>query len=324
VGERLKIDAATTAFGRCADRFVTGGYHEGHDFLRQLELLAGVEGIVGVALDYPTQYHDPAELRRMLDDVGLELGMTEIDLYSSPRWKYGSLSSPDEDLRREAIETCKRGVEAAIEARGADVQLWLGQDGYDYPFQANLRDAWGRLLDAVAEVAAHRLEMRITVEYKAKEPRTRCHIATVGDALYVCERVGRDNVGITLDVGHSLMAAENPAESAVKAMRDGRLFHLHLNDNYRDWDHDMVLGSVNLWDTLELFYWLAEMDFDGWWGIDIYPYREDGAAALRHTVESIYRFREIAERLRALGLGALQARSDALAILDEVMREVLR
>lgn len=320
----LEIDAATTAFSSCADRFVKGGYKQQHEFERQLEMLAGVEGITGVALDFPTQYDDPAKLRQQLDEVGLELGMTEIDMYSSAKWQFGSLSSSDDGLRREALGLCKRGIDAAMEARGADVQLWLGQDGYEYPFQSNLEDSWERLMDAIEEVVCYRPEMKIAIEYKIKEPRVRCYISTIGKALYICERVGRDNAGITLDVGHSLMALENPAESAVLAMQAGRLFHLHLNDNYRDWDHDMIPGSVNLWDTLELFYWLERMGFDGWYGIDIYPYREDGAEALARTVRSIYRLREIARRLMEAGIEGLQTGDKAIAVMDLVMAEVLR
>jgi len=320
----LNIDTATTSFSSCADRFVRNGYKEQYEFDKQLELLSQVDGITGVALDYPSQYHDPARLREQLDSVGLELGMTEIDMYSTAKWKFGSLSCSDDALRREAIELVKRGIDAAVEARGFDVQLWLGQDGYEYPFQSNLNDSWARLLDAIEEVVNYRPEMKISIEYKIKEPRARCFISTVGKALYICERVARPNAGITLDVGHSLMAMENPAESAVLAMQAGRLFHLHLNDNYRDWDHDMVPGSVNLWDTVELFYWLEKMGFDGWWGIDIYPYREDGMRALPRTVKSIYKFREIARRLAETGLEELQKNNDAIAVMDLLIDEVLR
>ena len=59
----LRIDAATTSFTTCADRFVKGGYKPSLPFPRQLELLASVPGIKGVALDYPSQYDDPAALR---------------------------------------------------------------------------------------------------------------------------------------------------------------------------------------------------------------------------------------------------------------------
>lgn len=320
----LRIDTATTSFNSRADRFVKGGYQEQLPFERQLEMIAAVEGITGVALDFPSQYDDPAALRALLDPLGLALGMTEIDMYSEAKWRFGSLSSLDDAVRDEAIALCKRGVDAAIAAGGADVQLWLGQDGYDYPFQADYREAWARLVDAIEEIVCYRPEMKITVEYKMKEPRTHCFISTVGRALWLCERIGRPNVGITLDVGHSLMALENPAEAAVMAMQQGRLFHLHLNDNYRDWDHDMIPGTVNLWDTIELCYWLERMGFDGWWGIDIYPYREDGSAALRRTVQSIYRFREIARRLIDAGLPALQTGERAVEVIDFLQREVLR
>jgi hypothetical protein len=87
----LQIDTATTSFGSCADRFVKGGYKEALPFPAQLEQIAAVEGITGVALDFPSQYDDPAALRGLLDPLGLKLGMTEIDMYSSAEWRFGSL-----------------------------------------------------------------------------------------------------------------------------------------------------------------------------------------------------------------------------------------
>ena len=320
----LKIDAATTSFSSCADRFVKGGYKPSYEFEQQLEMLAAVDGITGVALDFPSQYDDPGALTKQLARVGLQLGMTEIDMYSTAKWRYGSLSASDDALRAEAMELVKRGIDAAIEAQGFDVQLWLGQDGYEYPFQSNLDDSWSRLYDAIEELVAYRPEMKISIEYKIKEPRNRCYIATVGKALYICERTGRPNAGITLDVGHALMALESPAESAVLAMQRDRLFHLHMNDNYRDWDHDMIPGSVNLWETIELFYWLEKMGFDGWWGIDIYPYREDGTKALTRTVRSMYKFRDIARRLLNTGIEDLQAESDAIGVMDLLIEEILQ
>lgn len=320
----MKIDVATTPFSSRADRFVRKGYQEGYEFARQLEMIGKIEGITGVALDYPTQYNDPHCLKKLLDNAGLKLGMTEIDMYSSAKWKFGSLSSNNNRLWKEAVKLVKRGIDAAIEAQGADVQLWLGQDGYEYPFQSNLNDAWKRLLDAIAEVVNYRPEMKITIEYKNKEPRAKCYIATMGKAMFICERVGKPNAGITLDVGHSLMALESPAESAVLAMQSGRLFHLHLNDNYRDWDHDMIPGTVNLWDALELFYYLEKMHFDGWYGIDIYPYREDGTEALKRTVENIFKLQEISRKLAGENLEQLQKENNSPEIIKTLWGKVLQ
>ena len=52
-------------------------------------------------------------------------------------------------------------------------------------------------------------------------------------------------MGVTIDVGHSLEAYENVSEAACAAMSRGRLFHFHMNDNWRLWDDDMIAGSVH-------------------------------------------------------------------------------
>ena len=40
-------------------------------------------------------------------------------------------------------------------------------------------------------------------------------VGTTGAALLFAREVGRPNMGITLDVGHCLMAGENPAQSVA-------------------------------------------------------------------------------------------------------------
>ncbi|CAK4842420.1 unnamed protein product [Aphanomyces euteiches] len=290
----------------------------------QLELASKVKGLTGIALDFPTQVDDPLRMKEKLANLGLRTGMLEIDMYSHAEWKFGSLTSADPKKRKEAVSLIKRGIDAAIEMEAADVQLWLGQDGYEYPFQADFSSVWNNLLDGLNEVASYRPEMKITVEYKAKEPRARCFIPNAGVALALVNAVGKPHVGITLDMGHALMAGENPAESATLLHRFKRLFHLHINDNYRDWDHDMIPGSVNFWDTLEFFYWLRKIEYDGWFGIDIYPYREDGTAAISQTIKYIHRFYEIAGTLDEEKLREYRSADEPLKIMDMLMDRFLK
>jgi xylose isomerase len=322
--EKLRIDAATTSFSTCADRFVKGGYRESISFEEQVHELSRVKGITGLAVDFPSQFDDPVKLKQLLANNGLALGMVEIDVFSDPKWKYGSLSSTDNTVRKEAVTLVKRGIDAAESAGAADVQLWLGQDGFDYPFQSDYEAAWNHLTEGITELSEYNRDVKIVIEYKPKEPRNKCHISTIGKALLLCEAAGKPHVGITLDVGHSLMAQENPAESAVLAARQGRLFHLHLNDNYRDWDHDMIIGSVNLWEMIELFWWLRRIGFDGWYGIDIYPYREDGYAALSRTVGMIHKLYEIAGTLDETGIKEKMSQQDIVGTLELLTAHVLR
>ncbi len=320
----LKIDSALTSFSTCGDRFVRDGYRAPVSFDEQLEMAARVKGLTGIAFDYPTQFLDPVMMKQKLDSLGLKMGMLEIDMYSEAKWKYGSLTSADPSVRREAMALVKRGLDAAVVAQAADVQLWLGQDGYEYSFQSDYTAVWGYLTESLAELAAYRPDVKITVEYKAKEPRARCFIANAGIALALVNHVGTPNIGVTLDVGHALMAKENPAESAAMLHKFGRLFHLHINDNYRDWDHDMLPGTVNFWDTLEFFYWLRRVGYDGWFGIDIYPYRENGYEAMTRTVEWIYRFYEVAGTLDEEKLQEYRNAGEPLKIYEMLMNRFLR
>jgi xylose isomerase len=320
----LKIDSALTSFSVCSDRFVRQGYRDALELEAQLELAAQVEGLQGIAFDYPTQFEDPVRTKELLGKYGFRAGMVEIDMYSEAQWKYGSLTAADPAVRRKAMERVKRGIDFAAEVEAADVQLWLGQDGYEYPFQADYASAWDRLAESLREAAEYRPDVKITVEYKAKEPRARCFIANAGTALALVNDVGLPNIGVTLDVGHSLMAKENPAEAAVLLARYKRLFHLHINDNYRDWDHDLLPGTVNFWDTLEFFYWLRKVNFDGWFGIDIYPYREDGLKALSKTVQWIHRFYEVAGSLDERKLAQFRSADEPIEIMDMLMDRFLK
>jgi len=49
-------------------------------------------------------------------------------------------------------------------------------------------------------------------------------------------------MGVLIDIRHSYMAFENPAEGVYLLASSGKLYHTHFNDNYRDWNHDMIVG----------------------------------------------------------------------------------
>ena len=96
--------------------------------------------------------------------------------------------------------------------------------------------------------------MRIAIEYKSKDPRQRQYVGNVGKLMMLLNDIGLDNVGGVIDTGHSLMAQESLSESLAILDAHGKLFQIHLNDNYKDSDPDMVLGAINFWETLEFFY----------------------------------------------------------------------
>jgi sugar phosphate isomerase/epimerase len=168
-------------------------------------------------------------------------------------------------------------------------------------------------VEGLRECAAHRPEIRVSLEYKPKEPRTHSFLGTAAGALLVAQEVGLPNVGVTIDVGHAFVAYENVAESVVILSRAGKLFHMHMNDNYRLWDDDMIVGSVHTVEYLELLYWLDRVGYQGFLSLDQYPYREDPDQAIAESIAWLRALRVITDRMGYERVSQLLRSGDASA-----------
>jgi len=297
--DREKYSAGVWVFGSCPDRFVSRGYKDALPLEDRLKLVTEVWGISGIEAQYPSDFsaEDVDRVKGLLETYGLKLSMVCIDVYSDRKWQRGSLAAADEPIRQAAIATVKEAMDMAEQLGAMQVNFWGGHDGFDYPFQADYAGAWTRLVEGLRECASHRPNVRLCIEYKAKEPRTHLYVDTAAKALLLVNQVKRENVGVTLDTGHSLMAGENMAEAASMLSSAGKLFHLHFNDNYRDWDHDMIAGTVHLWEYLELLLWLRLLDYRGWYSLDMDPYREDPVYACSESFRNIDALREVVNSL---------------------------
>jgi xylose isomerase len=100
-------------------------------------------------------------------------------------------------------------------------------------------------------------------------------------------------------VGHALMAQENLAESLVILDSRRKLYQIHVNENYKDADPDLIFGTINFWEILEFFYYLNKTDFGGWCSIHIIAPRDDRVRSLAVGVKLIHKYQALAERLLA-------------------------
>ncbi|MGI6113727.1 MAG: sugar phosphate isomerase/epimerase family protein [Mahellales bacterium] len=317
----MKIEAAGAAFSPCGDRFVPTGYREGLEFKRQLGKLSKIKGLKGVPIMYPMDFDDPVKLKATLKEFDLEVATVCPDTYTEACWKDGTLASRDPSIRKKIIRRIKDSMDFCHEVNGADILLWLAHDGYDYPFEDDYRTRWDYITEGLREIASYRDDVKVTIEYKTKEPRTHQYIATVGKSLLLVQEINLPNLGVVLDLGHSLFAGENPAESVALLDRYKRLYHIHLNDNYRGWDDDLLLGSVHFWETIEFFYWLNKINYDGWYTIDIWPTRIDGMKALQESVTRTIGFMNLAKNLPYEEIKKIQEKNATMDLM-ELLRSV--
>jgi len=322
---QLKFSANINTFNACADRYVLTGYGQRYSTDALIRRAAQVEGLTGVEVVGLWHVNDDnvEDIKRQVKEAGFVVTCVTPDIWAQGKWGMGSFASNDPEIRAAAIAEVKKSMMWAKRLGCEVIDLWFGQDGYDYPFQADFITAWERIIAGTQACADYLPEIKIVVEYKPKEPRTHCFIGTVGATLLLLNEVNRPNVGAMIDVGHALMAYENAAESAALLQRFGRrLFYMHFNDNWRLWDDDMTVGSIHVVELLELMYWLDRLDYQGWYALDIFPYREDGVRAATESIKWIKAAHSLLDRIGRDKIATVIAKSDALAA-SAMIREAM-
>jgi len=287
-----------------------------------------VGGISAADLNYPDHFatHDPGQVSRILADQGMVLNGLAMRYYTEEGFKLGAFTHPDRGVRQAAIDLTRRGVDVCAAMGGTQMTLWMGQDGFDYSFQADYARMWDDTVAAIAEVADHDPTIDIAVEYKPNEPRAHALMPDMATTLLALAEVGRANTGVTLDFAHMLYAGEMPAKSAMLAARSSRILGLHLNDGYGKRDDGLMAGSVHPVQTVELLVALSRIGYRGIIYFDTFPDQsglnpvEEARANIRLTDRLI----DLAARLADdPALKAAQDRQDAAAATTLVMAALM-
>ena len=287
--------------GNTRDRFCSG-YKTNPSTSEMLQQAVHIPHVTGIELvgTWDIDEENAGEMKRQLGDLGLECVSIIPDLFGNPLFWKGSYTAADPKVRQSAINYTRKMCEIAIDLHCPIINLWPGQDGYDYLLSVDYDAQRGWMCDAITQLAHEFPGLQFALEYKPKEPRTHSTLARMADSLLLTQEIGQPNVGVTIDTGHAYVAGEVVGESIVLAHRAGnKLFHMHFNDNHASWDDDMIVGTVHTIAYLETLYWLDRTGYKGWLSMDQYPYREDGAGAIGESILWLHRFDEILQANRA-------------------------
>ncbi len=324
MGSNLKFAIEASVFWPPADRVVASGYKESIDASQVYELVSKVEGVDGVELYLPYDLEKAEDLLPELQARKLEVSAVGIGNFAAARFQRGGVTSDDPAVRKESFELGARAVQAAKKLGSKMVVFWPAHDGYDYYFQTDYLKKHDLLRGALRDLAQVDPEINIGIEYKPREPRTHQLVPNAAKALRLAESTGCANVGVIMDIGHSLLAMENPAEEAALLIREKRLFHLHNNDNYGDWDYDMIPGSVHFWEQLEFYWTLVKTGYSGWMNFDICPFREESVEACTLSIRHAKKLLELAGRLDPAVMADIASRDDAMAAQRYIWDQLFR
>jgi xylose isomerase len=326
----MKTSLGIWAFGAMATRFNPGGYKPELAGASTVDKVrTAVAGLGELIDDY--EFHYPQELSKdNLDAVrealaGHGIYAVATGTHLNPRYGKGGLSSPDDATREAALAEALDAASFAAEV-GAQMILWPGIEGYNYPFQTPYAESWSRFVDGVGQVAERCADNGVTLflEHKNSEPAMKILMRNVGMTLHVIHKLrtrGIDNVKVNMDWQHLIMNGENLAEYAALLAAEGLLGHQHANSGWGTFDDDNMVGATAFMETLELALELRRANYGAngeRLGFDLYPYTEDAVAAVRRSVLQWRFIDAVAARIDETALRAAQQEKDAIRAYELV------
>ncbi|HZG62533.1 MAG TPA: TIM barrel protein [Rubrobacteraceae bacterium] len=325
----IKNSVGIWAFGPAVTRFVPPGYHpevaEESMVEKTRRVAEGLSDLLdGLEYHYPGEVNEDnvEEILAVLKGHGMDLPVIAAGLHPDPTYSLGAFINPDENLRRQGINTLKGGIDLCGEV-GANFIIWPGAEGYNYTFQRPYAQSWRRFTEGIAECLDHanKKGVKIFLEHKNSEPAMKILMQNIGMTLFTIKKVGdlgvdTQNLLVNMDWQHLIMNGENLAEYADLLAAEGKLGHQHGNDGWGTFDDDNVVGTNFFMQTLELAQTLQDVGYGKSGeivGFDLYPYTEDQVDAVRRAILHWEFIWELAEKIDREALKEAKVNADALA-----------
>jgi len=260
-------------------------------------------GAVGsVSLHFPWDGDSTEDVKRLqehLEETDLEAGSMNANLFTvredsvlDARLRYGSFTSPFEDVREESFEHVMDCIEWMRLLDSQTLTLWL-PDGTNSFGQSSLFDLYGRMKEMIERIAAElRGDEELLVEYKPFEPAFYATAIPDWGAAKALVDAADKNASVLVDVGHHLQAA-NVEQIIAYLAKLGDLGGFHFNDS-KYADDDLVTGDLDPTEIFRIFTTLREAEKRGLqdlhdisYMIDQAHYMRDPTMAMVDSLENI-------------------------------------
>jgi len=200
-------------------------------------------------------------VRKYAADRGLAIGTVHPNTFMGQQFRYGSICSPQAEVRKSTIAHFRDCVRIAREMGSRVIGMWLA-DGTNYPGQDSLRERKHRLYNGLkALYDAMDPDMTLLLEYKPFEPGFySTDVQDWGMSLLTCTKLG-PKAKVLVDLGHHFQGV-NIEQIIAILLDEGRLGGFHLN-NRKYADDDLMAGSTNPYELFLIFNELVDAAHDG-------------------------------------------------------------
>ncbi len=236
-------------------------------------------GFEGVELSWVSpETYPPEKVKRTVESLRrLNLDVANVYVDTAAKWPFGAFTNKNQQVREEVVRYVKSCIDVALALGSPMVNIWPGSDGV--PLSADYWTAWNWFIEGFSKCVeyAEKVNAKISLEYKLREPCYFQLLANSDAALRVIDAIRSTSLGATIDTGHLIQAKEHLPTTVEKLGR--ALFHVHLDDNYGDWDDDLAVGEVHSFQ--DFFKALRRIDYKGYLTLDLWPLTNPDEAVLK-------------------------------------------
>jgi len=311
----------TSFLSRTKDRFHE--YHEEISLEEKFRMISELEGIEAAEVVFPYEVNSVEELNKLKSKYNVGLSAVNVNVKAEPEFRNGGLTSPVESTRKRAVQFIKDAKDFAQQVSADKVTCCPLGDGYEFSFQADYIESWKYLIETFGEAGSYMPEITLFIEYKPKETRGKCFLDTAAKTLCLIKETGISSLGITLDLGHSIYANENPAEALSLIHHNGVPYYIHANDNDGTWDWDYMVGSKHFLLTVEFMYYLQRFEYDDYITADASPTRFDLKSFFETNVRMTDKIWHLAEKIDGKILEKLIHDGDFMETWKYIENEIL-
>jgi xylose isomerase len=329
--------------GRFHEAFVEkGSIHDILDKVAGLYDRKVVDSSFGLEAHYPNEINNDLidAYKGLQKETGIKLITVIPNLFYEKRFELGSLSNPNPETRRKAIDRTIESLKLNKELNTEFSVIWPGGDGYENPVGTEFYLMWENFEKGLAEAMDTVPGVRVAIEPKPYEPRGNNIYRNTANGILMTRNVegfltskenrkilgeGHALVGLNPEVGHVLMGHEELAYSFASILREGRLAHTHWNSQpLGNYDQDLNVGVLGLDQMYAALLVLKMYGYERRFGIDINPERMPVEKAL---VLNINALRAACDRINKLDydrlVEAMYNPEQNRGIVEDVMTRAL-
>jgi L-rhamnose isomerase / sugar isomerase len=209
---------------------------------------------------------DPSDLREFARARGLRFDAMNSNTFQDRAgqklsYKFGSLTHPDPEVRRQAVEHNVECIEIGRVLGSKSHTVWIG-DGGNFPGQIDFRMSLERYLESAREIyRALPDDWRMFLEHKLYEPAFYSTVINDWGTSYYCARELGPKAFCLVDLGHHAPNV-NIEMIVARLIQFGKLAGFHFNDS-KYGDDDLDAGSIKPFQVFLIFNELVWAELGG-------------------------------------------------------------